>query len=149
NQQLSHPRLTMPDSPETPVNTNSAESRRSSSQFKRAGQVLNRVLSKLGLDQRLRENTLMNLWPVLLGEPWASRSRCLFIDTQGTLVVSVADASTGQELSLMKSQLLRRVNAAAQSMSLNIKGIRFDLKHFYERAAQSLPDIRLSEKNLP
>src|SRR5207253_8621975 len=90
--------------------------------------VLSRVLSGLGLDKRLREHTLVDLWPVLAGEPWSRKSRGLFIDHESNLVVSVADASTGQELSLLKPQLLKKINIAAKSMGFVIKGIRLDLK---------------------
>lgn len=99
--------------------------------MKRVSSVLNNVVNKLGLDRRLREHTLMALWPALAGHSWAKRSRPVFIDADGKLVVAVADASTGQELSLMKSELFKKVSAAARSVGVEISGLRFDLKNYY------------------
>ncbi len=111
--------------------------------LKRVDKVLEQVVRKLGLDRRLREQTLMNLWPHLLGEPWASKSRCLFIDSEHRLVVALADASTGQELSLMKPAILAKLRAAGRSLGVTIQGVRFDLKHFHgpadQETVQSLP----------
>src|SRR5215468_10772901 len=77
--------------------------------LKRVDAVLEQLVRKLGLDRRLREQTLMNLWPHLLGEPWARKFRCLFIDSENNLVVALADAATGQELSLMKPAILAKL----------------------------------------
>jgi len=59
--------------------------------------VLNQVMSKLGLDKRLREHTFLTLWPTFVNGAIADRSRPLFIDSDRNLVVSVADSATGQE----------------------------------------------------
>lgn len=101
--------------------------------FNRVDNVLNQVLGTLGLDRRLKEHTVMNLWPVIIGEPWASRSRSLFIDAEGQLVVTVSDASLGQELSLMKPSIIKKLRQTGQSLGVNITGLRFDLKHFYRK----------------
>lgn len=93
--------------------------------------VLNRVLSKLGLDRRLREHTFLSLWPTFVPSVIADRSRPLFIDNERNLVVSVADASTGQELSLMKTRILSQLGPAARSLGIEIRGIRPDLKHYH------------------
>src|SRR5579883_2844975 len=60
------------------------------------------VLSKLGLDRRLKEHAAMQIWISLLPGAILERSRPLFIDSQRNLVVAVADASVGQEISLLK-----------------------------------------------
>jgi hypothetical protein len=73
------------------------------------------------------------LWPVLAGEPWCRKSRALFIDHEQNLVVAVADASTGQELSLLKPQLIKQVNAASKSLGISVRGMRLDLKHFHSK----------------
>jgi hypothetical protein len=133
--------------------------------FKRVNYVLNNVMTKLGLERRLREHTLMSLWPTLVGPPWSNRSRPLFIDAEFKLVVSVSDAATGQELSLLKSDILTKVKAAGRAVGVTITGLRFDLKHYYgsqaeellsqavspslpEPTAAELASIELSEHNL-
>ncbi len=122
--------------------------------FKRVNYVLNSVMTKLGLERRLREHTLMSLWPTLVGPPWSNRSRPLFIDAESKLVVSVSDAATGQELSLLKSEILKKVRAAGRSIGVAISGLRFDLKHYHanpeeealsQAAAVSLPEPTAAE----
>jgi hypothetical protein len=109
-----------------------------SKQLNKLDSVLNRVMSGLGLDKRLKEHTLIDLWPVLAGEPWCRKSRALFVDQEHNLVISVADASTGQELSLLKPQLIKQINTAAKSLGIAIKGIRLDLKHFHSKPIPEL-----------
>lgn len=93
--------------------------------------VLNKVVSGLGLEKRLRENALISLWPQVAGETLAPKSRPLFIDIERNLVVAAASGSVAQELSLMKPQLMRHLNKLAASLNVEVKGIRLDLKHFH------------------
>jgi len=95
--------------------------------------VLNSLVSSLNLDKRLKEHTLMGLWPTMVGEPFASKSRPLFIDHEGSMVISVSDAAVGQELSLMRTDLVKRLRIAARGLGLEIRGIRFDMKHFHKK----------------
>lgn len=97
----------------------------------RVTNTLSKVLTNLGLDKRLHEHTFLTLWPTFVSGAIGSRSRALFIDSARNLVVTVADASTGQELSMVKGQILNKVQAAARSLSIEITGIRLDLKHYH------------------
>jgi hypothetical protein len=108
--------------------------------------VLNKVLSNLGLDRRLREHTFMSLWPTFVSSAVAERSRPLFIDAERNLVISVKDAATGQELSMAKGKLLPRVASAARSLQIEVRGLRLDLKHYH--AVSTMPYIE-EEKPLP
>ncbi len=109
--------------------------------FSNVSTVLNTVISKLGLDKRLKEHTFMSLWPAIVGDVFGSRSRPLFIDSEKSLVVAVKDASVGQELSLYKVEILKKLKLAGKSVGVEISGLRFDLKH-YGRPAEvhSIPD---------
>lgn len=99
--------------------------------FSEVNSVLNRVMSKLGLDQRLREHTFLTMWPTFVAGAIAERSRPLFIDAERNLVVSVADAATGQELSMSKPRVLAKLSPIARSLGIEIRGIRLDLKHYH------------------
>lgn len=92
--------------------------------------VLNTVISKLGLDKRLKEHTFMSLWPAVVSDVFASRSRPLFIDSERNLVVAVKDASVGQELSLYKREILKKLKLAGASVGVEVSGLRFDLKNY-------------------
>ena len=96
-------------------------------------QVLNKVVGKLGLDRRLKEHALMSLWPSVAGEMFATCSRPLFLDHEGNIVIAVKDASVGQELSLLKVDLAKKMRAMAKSLGIDVKGLRFDLKNFHNK----------------
>jgi hypothetical protein len=93
--------------------------------------ILNDVAGSLNLDGRLKEHAIMDIWPTLVGEPMAARTRVRLIDKQRNLVVSVKDAATGQELSLLKPAIMNKLVSAADSAGVVLKGLRFDLKHFH------------------
>jgi hypothetical protein len=122
-----------------PRSGDSRNTRRSG--FQRVSTVLDRVVTGLGLDKRIRENAVLGLWEIIAGEPWTKRSRALFLDHEGNVVISVTDASTGQELSLLKPQLLRKLKAAAAAIDVRVNGIRFDLKHFHSHKEPSITSI--------
>lgn len=102
--------------------------------------VLSSIVSSLNLDKRLKEHTLMNLWPTIVGEPFASKSRPLFIDHEGSIVIAVSEAAVGQELSLMRPQLVKRLRVAGNGLGVEVRGIRFDMKHFHRK--EELPAVR-------
>lgn len=110
--------------------------------------VLTRVVSKLGLDQRLREHTFLSLWPTFVSGPIADRSRPIFIDAERNLVISVADAATGQELSMAKARVMSKVGPAAKSLGIEIRGIRLDLKHYHSTTTLSSHPLA-SDDRLP
>ncbi len=93
--------------------------------------VLSKLVNSLGLDRRLKEHALLSLWPLMIGEVFADKSRPLFLDYEGNLVIAVKDASVAQELSLLKPAIISKMRMAAQSMNLKVAGMRFDLKHYY------------------
>jgi hypothetical protein len=113
--------------------------KRKQANFATMSNLMNKLVVKLGLDQRLKEHALMYLWPSVVGETFATNSRCLFIDNERKLVVSVKDASVGQELSLLRREILRKMQIAAHNLGVKIEGIRFDMKHFHhvEEAADA------------
>lgn len=101
--------------------------------------VLTQLLSRLGLERRLREHTLVSLWPTIVEPQVAERTRPLFLDSEGKLVVSVRDASTGQELSLRKTELTKSLQKIARGIGIQVTGMRFDLKHFHAPQQGNLP----------
>jgi len=103
--------------------------------------VIPQVLRKLGLDQRLKEQTFINLWPHIVGEPFGSLSRPIFIDNERNIVVAVRDASTGQEMTFSKVQLLKAIRQAARGVGIEITGMRFDLKRFYDGPSDAPVEI--------
>jgi hypothetical protein len=95
---------------------------------------LNDVAGSLNLEARLKEHAIMDIWPAVVGEPMAARTRVRQIDRQRNLVVSVKDAATGQELSLLKPRIMSKLISFADSQGIVLNGLRFDLKHFHDQA---------------
>jgi hypothetical protein len=63
------------------------------------------ALTGLNLDQRLRESQAMALWPDIVGDVTAAKTRPLYVN-RGTLVVHVASSAWAHQLSLLKPRLL-------------------------------------------
>lgn len=126
-----------------------AHPRRKRGSFDGINNVLNKLVAKLGLEHRLKEHALMGLWPVVAGHSFAQNSRPLFLDTEGFLVVTVKNSAVAQELMLKKRDLLRQLQHAANSLGLTIKGLRFDLKHYYGSAMNAALEASLNVKPLP
>lgn len=111
--------------------------------FSAVNNVLNRVMTNLGLDRRLREHTFMTLWPTFVTSGIADRSRPIYIDADRNFVVAVADASTGQELSMMKGKVLQKLVPAARSLGIEVRGLRLDLKHYHSGLAPNAIEVNM------
>lgn len=93
--------------------------------FTRLGELLPSILSKLGLDQRFKEQQVLNLWPTVVGEELAARTKATKVD-RGVLHVHVDHGAWMQELHFIEKDLLRKLRA--QSPGVVLKKIRFSSK---------------------
>jgi hypothetical protein len=64
------------------------------------------ALRGLNLDQRMREGKAMALWPDVVGEVTAARTKPLYVN-RGTMVVLVASSAWANQLNLLKPKLLQ------------------------------------------
>ncbi len=117
--------------------------------FQQIDKVLPKVLRQLGIDNRLKEHTFLHLWPHIVGEPFASRTRPLFIDHERNVVIAVKDAATGQEISFSKADLIKKLRAAARGVGIVITGMRFDMKRFSETSENNNPSPYAYQEPLP
>ena len=74
--------------------------------------ALKGALTGLNLDQRLRESQAMALWPDIVGDVTAAKTRPLYVN-RGTLVVHVASSAWAHQLSLLKPRLLALIEHPA------------------------------------
>ena len=93
--------------------------------FTRVGELLPSILSKLGLEQRFKEQQILSLWPAIVGEELAARTKATRVD-RGILYVHVDHGAWMQELHFMEQELLRRLRARAPGVKL--KRIQFSSK---------------------
>lgn len=100
------------------------------SKFTSINNILPKVIAQYGLDKRMYEQALFSLWPSLVDDVYAHRSAPLYLDSNHTLIITVKDSSTAQELSFLKSDLLKKLQQIAPTLGLTINNLRFDLKQF-------------------
>jgi hypothetical protein len=106
--------------------------RRAKSSFIEIGKVLDRVVNQLGLDERVREVALFELWPSLVGAKLAEKSRPLFVDHERNVVIAVKDAAVAQELGFLRKDLTEKFRVSGLKTGIKLKGLRFDLRHNFD-----------------
>lgn len=94
--------------------------------------ILPSVMSGLGLDRRMKEHALMQVWPSFLPVVLSEKSRPLFMDNQQNLVISASNAAVAQEISLMKNKLLQNLKMAGRSLGVEVNGLRVEMKNYHQ-----------------
>ena len=94
----------------------------SQKRFARVGDILPTVLKSFGLDQRLREQEILAIWPRVVGEEIAARTQPFKIE-KGVLYVRVEHSAWMQELHFMEKEILRKLKESAPDIEL--EHIRF------------------------
>ncbi len=81
--------------------------------FRRKVQSLDEILQKLlrdeGLEQPLLQRRVVDAWPTVVGRTVTEYTRTCFIKNQ-TLFVKIDNPALRQDLSMMRSQLVKRLN---------------------------------------
>ena len=85
--------------------------------FARVGDILPTVLKSIGLDQRLREQEILAIWPEVVGEEVAARTQPFKIE-RGVLHVRVDHSTWMQELHFMEQEILRKLKEKAPDIEL-------------------------------
>jgi predicted nucleic acid-binding Zn ribbon protein len=73
------------------------------------GKVLRAVIEELGVAGRLAEQRAVMEWPDVVGAKVAENSRAVRIE-RGQLLIEVGSSVWAQELSLMRREILRKMN---------------------------------------
>ena len=90
--------------------------------FAKVGELLPAVLKSVGLEQKFREQEVLALWPEIVGEHIAARTRAVRVE-KGVMFVHVDHGAWMQELHFKEKELLRRLQEKAPAARL--KRIRF------------------------
>ena len=77
----------------------------------RLGDVLKRYLARAGFGERLKQATVVEDWPKIVGDKIAAISRPEAVTQDGTLFVRVTSAPWMQELQLLTPELLKRLGS--------------------------------------
>lgn len=84
-------------------------------EVKPLGEVLQRFLRDEGLEQPLQQRRLLASWDKVVGETVARYTGEKYIRNQ-TLYVKIVNPALRQDLSMMRSQLVKRLNGQAGSL---------------------------------
>ena len=79
-------------------------------QAARAGDLVDKLLKGLGLDERLQQYRALIIWEEVVGPQIAARTRPIRI-REGVLEVNVDQPTWRQQLQLMKPKILAQLNA--------------------------------------
>lgn len=71
------------------------------------GKALAGFLERAGLTERIEQASIVDEWPVLVGDQIAAVTAARMVTRDGTLFVDVTTNAWMQELSLMEPQLLK------------------------------------------
>ena len=82
------------------------------------GAALAGFLERAGLTERIERASIVDEWPLLVGEQIAAVTAARMVTRDGTLFVDVATNAWMQELSLMEPQLLNALRQRPAGASL-------------------------------
>ena len=88
----------------------------------RLGTVIDALMQELGLQTKLKQYDIIDLWPAIVGEHIATMTSVDKVE-KNVLVVKVTAAPWRTELTFRKKEILEKIHAAMHSDS--IKDIRF------------------------
>lgn len=86
------------------------------------GTVLSSLMQELGLGKKLKQYEAVRVWREIVGERIAKVAIATKI-INGTLIVKVAKSTWRNELSLMKKEIIAKINAALKEEI--VKDIKF------------------------
>lgn len=78
----------------------------------RVGDALKRYLARAGFGERLKQASVVEDWPSIVGPKIAAVSKPEAVTQDGTLFVRVTSAPWMQELQLLTPELLKRLQGA-------------------------------------
>jgi predicted nucleic acid-binding Zn ribbon protein len=90
--------------------------------FTKVGRLLPSILRQLGLEQRFNEQQVLTLWPAVVGDELAARTKATRID-RGVLYVHVDHGAWMQELHFLEKDLIEKLRERAPGVA--IEKIRF------------------------
>lgn len=93
--------------------------------MRKVGNIIDRVMSNLGLSRRYREQKALLVWDDLVGERIAGKTRPLYA-REGTLVVEVENSTWMNELQFLKREIVEKLNKKLGEWVIN--DIHFLLK---------------------
>ena len=93
--------------------------------------VIDDLSKKLGMEKALKEKAFIDLWPQIVGARFENNSKAYTIihkNKQNILVVATSSSVVSQELSMFKSEIIKKIYKYANNFDLKINDIIFNTK---------------------
>ncbi len=84
--------------------------------------VLNETLNKLGLEKKIKEKMVLDLWSEVIGKKIRAHTQATYVN-QGVLFVNVDNSAWAHQLLFMKEEFINKINRLLKAEF--IKDIRF------------------------
>ncbi|MCK7521090.1 MAG: DUF721 domain-containing protein [Ignavibacteriales bacterium] len=97
--------------------------------------IIERLNKSLGVEKKLNEIALLNMWPEIVGNMFKNKSKALSVMKKGgydVILVSVANSVVSQELYLHKRDIVNKLFKTGKSLNLDIRDVIFTPKFWNE-----------------
>lgn len=105
--------------------------------FNSLGNIVNSVVQNTNLRQGMKKATVFKFWPQVVGKKFEKYSKIEALNNQGVLLVSCANSAVSSELTMFKSDILRKINVYANPLGIEIIDINFSHKIWKKDAETS------------
>ena len=90
--------------------------------------VMYSVLNQNGLQSGLKKATFFKFWPKIAGKKFEKYSKIVSLNERNILTVACANSAVSSELLMYKADLLKKINAYANPLGLEVEDINFSHK---------------------
>ena len=115
--------------------------------FNSLGSVMNSVINTTALKSGMKKATLFKFWSKIVGKKFEKYSKIEALTAQNVLIVACANSSVSSELTLYKSEILKKLNTYANSLGLEISDINFSHKIWRREGTESYTGFAHEEHN--
>ena len=96
--------------------------------FNSLGNIVNTVIQNSNLRQGVKKATVFKFWSKVVGKKFEKHSKIEAINQQNVLIVACANSAVSSELTMFKSDIIKKFNTYANPLDINITDINFSHK---------------------
>lgn len=106
--------------------------------FNSLGNIVNSVVQNSNLRVGMKKATVFKFWDKVVGKKFEKYSRIESLNSQNVLVVACANSAVSSELTMFKSDILKKINTYANPLGIEIQDIIFSHKIWTTSTAKIL-----------
>jgi len=96
--------------------------------FNSLGNIVNSVVQETNLRQGMKKATIFKFWQNVVGKKFEKHSRIEALTQQGILIVACSSAAVSSELTMFKTDILKKINTYSKPLDIPIVDINFSHK---------------------